>query len=99
MCHPGFIECGGCCVYLQCRPALQLLNVCLLLLLILCPYVDLYVLLLQAGSLEMFMTEDQKKYYKAMKSMQSKSPQKSIPRPTVSSTPMKPSNKTACPTI
>ncbi|XP_052766775.1 sodium channel protein type 4 subunit alpha B-like isoform X5 [Mya arenaria] len=36
----------------------------------------------KAGSLEMFMTEDQKKYYNAMKRMQSKSPQKSIPRPT-----------------
>ncbi|BFZ07043.1 hypothetical protein BsWGS_10081 [Bradybaena similaris] len=33
------------------------------------------------GSLELFMTEDQKKYYNAMKRMQSKSPQKSIPRP------------------
>ncbi|KAH3854426.1 hypothetical protein DPMN_096968 [Dreissena polymorpha] len=33
------------------------------------------------GSLEMFMTEDQKKYYKAMKRMQSKSPIKAIPRP------------------
>lgn len=32
----------------------------------------------------MFMTEDQKKYYNAMKRMQSKSPQKSIPRPSVS---------------
>jgi len=32
----------------------------------------------------MFMTEDQKKYYKAMKRMQSKSPIKAIPRPTVS---------------
>lgn len=32
----------------------------------------------------MFMTEDQKKYYNAMKRMQSKSPQKSIPRPHVS---------------
>ena len=32
----------------------------------------------------MFMTEDQKKYYKAMKRMASKSPQKSIPRPEVS---------------
>lgn len=30
------------------------------------------------------MTEDQKKYYKAMKRMASKSPQKSIPRPDVS---------------
>lgn len=36
------------------------------------------------GSLEMFMTEDQKKYYKAMKRMASKSPQKCIPRPEVS---------------
>ncbi|XP_055878721.1 sodium channel protein type 4 subunit alpha B-like isoform X2 [Biomphalaria glabrata] len=33
------------------------------------------------GSLEMFMTDDQKKYYNAMKRMKSKSPQKSIPRP------------------
>lgn len=32
----------------------------------------------------MFMTEDQKKYYKAMKRMAAKSPQKSIPRPGVS---------------
>ena len=40
--------------------------------------------LLQAGSLDMFMTDDQKKYYNAMKRMQSKSPQKSIPRPSVS---------------
>lgn len=31
MCYPGLIECSGCCDYLQCRPALQLLNVCLLL--------------------------------------------------------------------
>jgi len=30
------------------------------------------------------MTEDQKKYYKAMKRMQSKSPIKAIPRPNVS---------------
>lgn len=42
------------------------------------------VFYLQAGSLDMFMTEDQKKYYNAMKRMQDKSPQKSIPRPTVS---------------
>ncbi|XP_041352774.1 sodium channel protein para-like isoform X1 [Gigantopelta aegis] len=33
------------------------------------------------GSLEMLMTDDQKKYYNAMKRMQSKAPQKSIPRP------------------
>ena len=35
------------------------------------------------GSLEMLMTDDQKKYYNAMKRMQSKAPQKSIPRPKV----------------
>uniref|UniRef100_A0A1I8G7J9 Sodium channel protein n=1 Tax=Macrostomum lignano TaxID=282301 RepID=A0A1I8G7J9_9PLAT len=33
------------------------------------------------GSLEMFMTDDQKKYYKAMKKMSSVSPQKPIPKP------------------
>ncbi|WAR18929.1 SCuncharacterized [Mya arenaria] len=37
------------------------------------------------GSLEMFMTEDQKKYYKAMKRMQSKSPMKAVPRPNAGS--------------
>lgn len=36
------------------------------------------------GSLEMFMTEDQKKYYNAMKKMGSKKPLKAIPRPRVS---------------
>lgn len=35
------------------------------------------------GSLEMFMTEDQKKYYNAMKKMGSKKPLKAIPRPKV----------------
>ncbi|KAJ8923861.1 hypothetical protein NQ315_010443 [Exocentrus adspersus] len=35
----------------------------------------------QGGSLEMFMTEDQKKYYNAMKKMGSKKPMKAIPRP------------------
>lgn len=38
------------------------------------------------GSLEMFMTEDQKKYYNAMKKMGSKKPLKAIPRPKVSFT-------------
>ncbi|XP_043241966.1 sodium channel protein para-like isoform X3 [Amphibalanus amphitrite] len=33
------------------------------------------------GSLEMFMTEDQKKYYNAMKKMGSKKPLKAIPKP------------------
>ena len=36
------------------------------------------------GSVEMFMTEDQKKYYNAMKKMGSKKPMKAIPRPRVS---------------
>jgi len=35
------------------------------------------------GSMEMFMTEDQKKYYAAMKKMGSKKPIKAIPKPTV----------------
>lgn len=35
------------------------------------------------GSLEMFMTDDQKKYYNAMKKMGSKKPMKAIPRPKV----------------
>ena len=43
-------------------------------------YTDLF----QAGeSLEMFMTEDQKKYYNAMKKLGSKKPQKPIPKPRV----------------
>lgn len=36
------------------------------------------------GSLEIFMTDDQKKYYNAMKKMGSKKPMKAIPRPRVS---------------
>lgn len=39
------------------------------------------------GSLEMFMTEDQKKYYSAMKKMGSKKPLKAIPRPQVRTSP------------
>ena len=35
------------------------------------------------GSLDMFMTEDQKKYYSAMKKMGGKKPLKAIPRPKV----------------
>ena len=39
---------------------------------------------LQAGgSLEMLMTEDQKKYYNAMKKLGSKQPTKPIPKPKV----------------
>ncbi|CAG0897066.1 unnamed protein product [Darwinula stevensoni] len=37
--------------------------------------------ILLRGSLEMFMTDDQKKYYNAMKKMGSKKPLKAIPRP------------------
>lgn len=33
--------------------------------------------------MEMFMTDDQKKYYAAMKKMGSKKPLKAIPRPSV----------------
>lgn len=33
--------------------------------------------------MEMFMTEDQKKYYAAMKKMGSKKPVKAVPRPSV----------------
>jgi len=45
---------------------------------------DSYHVCLQAGgSLEMFMTEDQKKYYNAMKKLGSKQPQKPIPKPKV----------------
>ena len=44
-----------------------------------------FILSLYAGgSLEMFMTDDQKKYYAAMKKMGGKKPMKAIPRPPVS---------------
>ncbi|UYV78409.1 para [Cordylochernes scorpioides] len=43
--------------------------------------VDLGTAMHAGGSLEMFMTEDQKKYYAAMKKMGSKKPAKAIPRP------------------
>ena len=35
------------------------------------------------GDKDIFMTEEQKKYYDAMKKLGSKKPQKPIPRPTV----------------
>lgn len=41
------------------------------------------------GTVEMFMTEDQKKYYNAMKKMGSKKPMKAIPRPQVIAFPRK----------
>ncbi|CAF1120007.1 unnamed protein product [Adineta ricciae] len=37
--------------------------------------------LLQTGAIEMFMTEDQKKYYNAMKKLGNKKPTKALPRP------------------
>lgn len=39
---------------------------------------------LYLGGQDIFMTEEQKKYYNAMKKLGSKKPQKPIPRPTVS---------------
>ncbi|VDK21330.1 unnamed protein product [Taenia asiatica] len=41
------------------------------------------VRLMVGGSLELFMTEDQKKYYHAMKKMVRRTPQKPIPKPKV----------------
>lgn len=38
---------------------------------------------LHLGDKDIFMTEEQKKYYEAMKKLGSKKPQKPIPRPTV----------------
>lgn len=40
--------------------------------------------LLHLGGQDIFMTEEQKKYYNAMKKLGSKKPQKPIPRPLVS---------------
>lgn len=37
-----------------------------------------------SGGQDLFMTEEQKKYYNAMKKLGSKKPQKPIPRPQVS---------------
>jgi len=49
---------------------------------------DEYYLLcsIQAGGSTLFMTEEQKKYYNAMKKLGSKKPQKPIPKPKVSIT-------------
>ena len=44
----------------------------------------LFILVYAGGSLEMFMTDDQKKYYAAMKKMGNKKPVKATPRPRVS---------------
>jgi len=42
-----------------------------------------FVLTLYLGGQDIFMTEEQKKYYNAMKKLGSKKPQKPIPRPLV----------------
>lgn len=42
-----------------------------------------YFLFLYFGGQDIFMTEEQKKYYNAMKKLGSKKPQKPIPRPQV----------------
>lgn len=42
-----------------------------------------FLLVLYLGGQDIFMTEEQKKYYNAMKKLGSKKPQKPIPRPTV----------------
>lgn len=41
------------------------------------------VLIFYLGGQDIFMTEEQKKYYNAMKKLGSKKPQKPIPRPKV----------------
>ena len=45
--------------------------------------VTCFLVIYAGGSLEMFMTEDQKKYYNAMKKMGNKKPLKAIPKPQV----------------
>lgn len=42
-----------------------------------------FILYLYFGGQDIFMTEEQKKYYNAMKKLGSKKPQKPIPRPAV----------------
>lgn len=46
-------------------------------------HIIIIVLCLHFGDKDIFMTEEQKKYYEAMKKLGSKKPQKPIPRPTV----------------
>lgn len=47
---------------------------------------DSFDLPLYLGGQDIFMTEEQKKYYNAMKKLGSKKPQKPIPRPLVRTT-------------
>jgi len=49
-----------------------------------CQVVTSLLLSLYFGGQDIFMTEEQKKYYNAMKKLGSKKPQKPIPRPLVS---------------
>lgn len=48
-----------------------------------CGYNQVFFCSLYLGGQDIFMTEEQKKYYNAMKKLGSKKPQKPIPRPTV----------------
>ena len=48
------------------------------------PKMSLVPVSLHLGGQDIFMTEEQKKYYNAMKKLGSKKPQKPIPRPLVS---------------
>lgn len=51
------------------------------------PKMSLVPVSLHLGGQDIFMTEEQKKYYNAMKKLGSKKPQKPIPRPLVSQAP------------
>lgn len=48
-----------------------------------CWIVTSFILCIYFGGQDIFMTEEQKKYYNAMKKLGSKKPQKPIPRPAV----------------
>lgn len=52
------------------------------------PKMRLVPVSLHLGGQDIFMTEEQKKYYNAMKKLGSKKPQKPIPRPLVSQLPI-----------
>lgn len=51
-----------------------------------CWIVTSFILCIYFGGQDIFMTEEQKKYYNAMKKLGSKKPQKPIPRPGVRNT-------------
>lgn len=56
-----------------------------LYILCICQLIKVFLCGLYLGGTDIFMTEEQKKYYNAMKKLGSKKPQKPIPRPEVSS--------------